>query len=60
MEANKAFSQDAEKILKLQEKLSFIQNQIHFWSAKSKVFEQKENSNNFEFWRTLFSNYSQF
>ena len=46
--ANKAFSQDAEKILKLQEKLSSIQNQIHFWSAKSKVFEQKENSNNFD------------
>ena len=47
MEANKAFSQDAEKILKLQEKLSSIQSQIHFWSAKSKVFEQKGNFDGF-------------
>ena len=35
-EAKKTISQDAEKILKLQDKLSSIQNQIHFWSAKSK------------------------
>ena len=35
-EAKKSISQDAEKILKLQDKLSSIQNQIHFWSAKSK------------------------
>lgn len=44
-EAKKTISQDAEKILKLQDKLSSIQNQIHFWSAKSKVFEQKGSYN---------------
>jgi len=31
----------AEKILKLQEKLTSIVNQIHYWKAKSKVFEEK-------------------
>ena len=37
---NSSIVNDAEKILKLQEKLTSIVNQIHYWNAKSKVFEQ--------------------
>merc|ERR1712018_589098 len=44
-EAVKTVGQDAEKILKLQEKLTSIQNQIHYWTAKSKVFEQRGGCN---------------
>ena len=37
---NPSIVNDAEKILKLQEKLTSIVNQIHYWKSKSKVFEQ--------------------
>lgn len=40
MEATKAVSLDVNTILKLQDKLTSIKNKIHYWSAKSKVFEQ--------------------
>merc|ERR1719219_1234687 len=40
MEATKTVSLDVDTILKLQDKLTSIKNQIHYWNAKSKVFEQ--------------------
>jgi len=46
---------DAELILKLQENLDLLKNQVHTWTAKSKVFEQKGNYNFDQFTKTLSS-----
>jgi len=50
-----AASDDADLILKLQEKLDSLKNQVHNWTAKSKVFDQKENYNFDQFTKTLSS-----
>jgi len=48
-------SNDAELILKLQEKLDSLKNQVHTWTAKAKVFERKGNYNFDQFTKTLSS-----
>jgi len=48
-------SNDAEIIIKLQEKLDSLKNQVHTWTAKAKVFERKGNYNFDQFTKTLSS-----
>merc|ERR1719219_3400563 len=52
MEATKTVSLDVDTILKLQDKLTSIKNKIHYWSAKSKVFEQNGACNFDSFMKT--------
>jgi len=48
-------SADAELILKLQDKLDSLKNQVHSWTAKAKVFEQNGSYNFDQFTKTLSS-----
>jgi len=50
-----ASSDDAKLILKLQEKLDSLKNQVHTWTAKSKVFEQEGSYKFDQFTKTLSS-----